>query len=274
MLLLRSFHISSFVLTRRFSHRLASLFRSHSVHELTASEKINFAKVLNLTITEFVVENFIPQFFRVASGGGIVTPLVSDLYASCTLSMGTLKSNTTTSNEGSEDYATDWWNVVCGSCNSENPAEECDGPSFYTISAKSTFGTYLEGYSILGLYILVIGTVAGYIRGAFVQTQVSIWMNDLPRVDVIRELLTQLYLSRLHGDLVLEEEVYREIIDIYRQPSEMFKRTGIYKHWFREDEEGCKKERGDVGGRSGERERGKSVTGEALLQRELEKWAI
>ncbi|GMH59489.1 hypothetical protein TrLO_g7100 [Triparma laevis f. longispina] len=245
-----------------------------SVHELTASEKINFAKVLNLTITEFVVENFIPQFFRVASGGGIVTPLVSDLYASCTLSMGTLKSNTTTSNEGSEDYATDWWNVVCGSCNSENPAEECDGPSFYTISAKSTFGTYLEGYSILGLYILVIGTVAGYIRGAFVQTQVSIWMNDLPRVDVIRELLTQLYLSRLHGDLVLEEEVYREIIDIYRQPSEMFKRTGIYKHWFREDEDEDKKEGGDVGGSSGEREGGRSVTGEALLQRELEKWAI
>ena len=114
--------------------------------------------------------------------------------------------------------------------------------------------------------------------------QVRIWLNDLPRVDVIRELLTQLYLSRLHGDLVLEEEIYREIIDIYRQPHEMFARTGIYRHWFREDEgdnvsEEVEGDEEDEGGREerrirASRKRIKSVTGEALLNRELEKWKI
>ena len=97
-------------------------------------------------------------------------------------------------------------------------------------------------------------------RGSFINTQVNIWMTDLPRVDVLRELLTHLYLSRLHGDLILEEELYREIIDIYRQPSEMFKRTGLYRHWFREEEEGD--------GEEGER----GQFGEALLLRELERY--
>ena len=137
-----------------------------SVHELTDTEKLNFAKVLDGNITEFEVVDLVPAFFRVASGGGIVTPLVDDVYTSCTLSMGTLESNSssTASTEDTE-YHTDWWNVVCGDCNSADPANDCEGPHFYTISAKSTFGIYLEGYSILGLYILVIGTVAGYVRG-------------------------------------------------------------------------------------------------------------
>ena len=106
-------------------------------------------------------------------------------------------------------------------------------------------------------------------------------MNDLPRVDVIRELLTQLYLSRLDGDLVLEEEIYREIIDIYRQPHEMFARTGIYKHWFAEEEDDLDEQEreGDGGGGGGgagskNGKKGKSETGEALLPRELEKWSV
>ena len=105
-----------------------------------------------------------------------MTPLVDDLYTSCTLSMGTLKSNSSSTTSTEEVvHHTDWWNVVCGDCNSVDPANDCEGPYFYTISAKSTFGTYLEGYSILGLYILVIGTVAGYVRGAFVNSQVRSW---------------------------------------------------------------------------------------------------
>ena len=44
-----------------------------------------------------------------------------------------------------------------------------------------------------------------------------------------------MYWARMHKDLHLEEEIFREIIDIYRVPSEIFKRVGIYRHWFDED---------------------------------------
>ena len=57
---------------------------------------VTFPLLISLTLlpfAEFEVEDLVPQFFRVASGGGIVTPLVDDLYTSCTLSMGTLESN-------------------------------------------------------------------------------------------------------------------------------------------------------------------------------------
>jgi hypothetical protein len=70
--------------------------------------------------------------------------------------------------------------------------------------------------------------VAGFVRAAFVNTQVNIWQQDLPGCEVLREMLSDVYLARSHGDLVLEEELFREIIDIYRQPNEIFKRTGMY----------------------------------------------
>tara|TARA_B110000971_G_scaffold193416_1_gene206319 strand:+ start:310 stop:654 length:345 start_codon:yes stop_codon:yes gene_type:complete len=110
--------------------------------------------------------------------------------------------------------------------------------------------------SIVGLYILLIGSVASVVRAGFINTQIKILYEDMPRVDVLRELLNQLYWARMHGDLHLEEEIFRELIDIYRVPSEIFKRVGVYRHWFDEDE--------DV-----ESERGKRTE---MLNRDLKKF--
>ena len=62
--------------------------------------------------------------------------------------------------------------------------------------------------------------------------------DDLPRVEVLKELCETIYLARMYKNLALEEELYRELIDIYRRPeSGIFQRTGPYRHWLREADE-------------------------------------
>ena len=257
---------------------------------LTDEEVVGFGRVLTGNMTAFVVEKFIPKFFRIASGGGVVKFLDGtwpDLASDCIFSMG----NSSMNSQG-------WWNMVCGDneeeCTKEflrngNASDICDGPKFFTVSAKTTFGTYLEGYSVLGLYLLVVGSVAGFVRASFVNTQVNIWQQDLPRVEVLRETLSHLYQARMHGDLVLEEELYREIIDLYRQPEKVFRRTGLYKHWFQDsDDSGRSGSSGEEeGGEGGElrrrkkhkkkkkraRNKFKAKTGKELLEKEMSKYA-
>lgn len=75
------------------------------------------------------------------------------------------------------------------------------------------------------------------------------------RVFVMVEIVD---VARMHQNLVLEEELYREIIDIYRQPTEIYRRTGAYRHWFADDERAPEKYRDFDGGKE-ERRRADEV---------------
>lgn len=46
----------------------------------------------------------------------------------------------------------------------------------------------------------------------------AIICDDLPRVEVLKELCETVYLARMYKNLALEEELYRELIDVYRRP--------------------------------------------------------
>jgi len=190
---------------------------------LTDEEKRQFTHVLTNRNHSFTIEGLIPEFYRLSTSDQS-KPLIQENWKSCQLSMDR-KNNT------------EWWNFHCCDYQSGHVGGGiCDeGPQFHTVSAKITIGSLMEGYSIMGLYIVLIGSVASLVRAGFINTQIKILYEDLPRVDVLRELLNQLYWARMHKDLHLEEEIFRELIDIYRVPSEIFKRVGIYRHWFAED---------------------------------------
>jgi hypothetical protein len=56
--------------------------------------------------------------------------------------------------------------------------------------------------------------------------------DELPRVDVLKELCNTIFLARMYNNLALEEELYRELIDLYRRPQLLYERTGPYRHWM------------------------------------------
>lgn len=89
--------------------------------------------------------------------------------------------------------------------------------------------------------VLAIGR---FVHMSVMNKKYAIICDDLPRVEVLKELCETIYLARMYKNLALEEELYRELIDIYRRPQLLYMRTGPYRHWLREaddDAEGQQK---------------------------------
>ncbi|KAL0224610.1 hypothetical protein RCL1_002522 [Eukaryota sp. TZLM3-RCL] len=90
---------------------------------------------------------------------------------------------------------------------------------FYTHSMKITVG--LGAYAttgLLGLYVSLILGVGRFLRMAFEDSKVQIFVSALPDPDRLIKICKDLFLARSNGDLVLEESIYKEIVRIYRDP--------------------------------------------------------
>ncbi|XP_028926177.1 piezo-type mechanosensitive ion channel component 2-like [Ornithorhynchus anatinus] len=92
---------------------------------------------------------------------------------------------------------------------------------------------FLAGYGITGLYVSVVMVVAKFIREYFNGIPRSIMYEELPNVDRVLNLCTDIFLVREMGELELEEQLFSKLIFLYRSPETMIK-------WTREPEESPK----------------------------------
>uniref|UniRef100_A0A8C9WSH8 Piezo type mechanosensitive ion channel component 1 (Er blood group) n=1 Tax=Scleropages formosus TaxID=113540 RepID=A0A8C9WSH8_SCLFO len=84
---------------------------------------------------------------------------------------------------------------------------------------------FLAGYGIMGLYVSVVLVIGKFVRGFFSEISHSIMFEELPCVDRILKLCTDIFLVRETGELELEEELYSKLIFLYRSPETMIKWT-------------------------------------------------
>ncbi|KAM4691993.1 piezo-type mechanosensitive ion channel component 2-like [Rhinophrynus dorsalis] len=89
---------------------------------------------------------------------------------------------------------------------------------------------FLAGYGIVGLYMSVVLVIGKFIREFFNGISRSIMFEELPNVDRILKLCTDIFLVRETGDLDLEEQLFAKLIFLYRSPETMIK-------WTREKQE-------------------------------------
>jgi hypothetical protein len=123
-------------------------------------------------------------------------------------------------------------------CSYDPQSPDACKPSFYTISSEKTIGSYLSfGYGIVGLYFTVVFTIGRFVHMSVMGMKATVMYDDLPRVDVLKELCDTIYVARMYKNLILEEELYRELIDIYRRPQSLYDRTGPFRHWVGSDED-------------------------------------
>ncbi|KAG7283178.1 hypothetical protein CRUP_000540 [Coryphaenoides rupestris] len=78
---------------------------------------------------------------------------------------------------------------------------------------------------IMGLYVSVVLVIGKFVRGFFSEISHSIMFEELPCVDRILKLCTDIFLVRETGELELEEELYSKLIFLYRSPETMIKWT-------------------------------------------------
>uniref|UniRef100_A0A803TYY0 Piezo-type mechanosensitive ion channel component n=1 Tax=Anolis carolinensis TaxID=28377 RepID=A0A803TYY0_ANOCA len=81
------------------------------------------------------------------------------------------------------------------------------------------------GFSIVGLYMSVVLVIGKFIREFFNGISRSIMFEELPNVDRILKLCTDIFLAREAGELELEEQLFAKLIFLYRSPETMIKWT-------------------------------------------------
>ncbi|XP_064202838.1 piezo-type mechanosensitive ion channel component 2-like [Anguilla rostrata] len=89
---------------------------------------------------------------------------------------------------------------------------------------------FLAGYGIMGLYTTVVLVIGKFVREFFSGISHTIMFEELPCVDRIFKLCTDIFLVRETGELDLEEDLYSKLIFLYRSPETMIK-------WTREKDE-------------------------------------
>ncbi|KAG7455474.1 hypothetical protein MATL_G00257140 [Megalops atlanticus] len=84
---------------------------------------------------------------------------------------------------------------------------------------------FLAGYGIMGLYASVVLVIGKFVREFFSGISHTIMFEELPCVDRILKLCTDIFLVRETGELDLEEDLYAKLIFLYRSPETMIKWT-------------------------------------------------
>ncbi|XP_030581310.1 piezo-type mechanosensitive ion channel component 1 isoform X2 [Archocentrus centrarchus] len=117
----------------------------------------------------------------------------------------------------------EWWDIAIANCHPSS----CGVLPMVIFNDKVSPPSlgFLAGYGIMGLYVSVVLVIGKFVRGFFSEISHSIMFEELPCVDRILKLCTDIFLVRETGELELEEELYSKLIFLYRSPETMIKWT-------------------------------------------------
>ncbi|CAN9500176.1 unnamed protein product [Ophioblennius macclurei] len=168
-----------------------------------------------------LVPHMFPNYIRAPNGAEAkpVSQLYKgdeDDYMNITLS---LTSDRSLNGSGYQE----WWDIAIAGCLSSS----CGVLPMVIFNDKVSPPSlgFLAGYGIMGLYVSVVLVIGKFVRGFFSEISHSIMFEELPCVDRILKLCTDIFLVRETGELELEEELYSKLIFLYRSPETMIKWT-------------------------------------------------
>ncbi|XP_078110731.1 piezo-type mechanosensitive ion channel component 2 [Sander vitreus] len=130
-------------------------------------------------------------------------------------------------NGGSEKKAGQWWVVEECSPVLAFSNHKCHNIEIVVFSDKvspSSLG-FLAGHGIVGLYMSVVLVIGKFVREFFNGISRSIMFEDLPCVDRVLKLCTDIFVVRETGEMELEETLFEKLIFLYRSPETMIKMT-------------------------------------------------
>ncbi|NWV68749.1 PIEZ2 protein, partial [Malurus elegans] len=124
----------------------------------------------------------------------------------------------------SEDGVREWWVLNQLGKRQKMSQESLELFIFSDKVSPPSLG-FLAGYGIMGLYASVVLVIGKFVREFFSGISHSIMFEELPNVDRILKLCTDIFLVRETGELELEEDLYAKLIFLYRSPETMIKWT-------------------------------------------------
>ncbi|AWP09441.1 putative piezo-type mechanosensitive ion channel component 2-like [Scophthalmus maximus] len=130
-------------------------------------------------------------------------------------------------NRTSEKEGGQWWVVEECSPVPTSSQRKCHSIEIVVFSDKvspSSLG-FLAGHGIVGLYMSVVLVVGKFVREFFNGISRSIMFEELPCVDRVLKLCTDIFVVRETGEMELEETMFEKLIFLYRSPETMIKMT-------------------------------------------------
>uniref|UniRef100_A0A673WQI9 Piezo type mechanosensitive ion channel component 1 (Er blood group) n=1 Tax=Salmo trutta TaxID=8032 RepID=A0A673WQI9_SALTR len=121
--------------------------------------------------------------------------------------------------------AQEWWDISIANCPPSTGACGVLPMVIFNDKVSPPSLGFLAGYGIMGLYVSVVLVIGKFVRGFFSEISYSIMFEELPCVNRILKLCTDIFLVRETGELELEEELYSKLIFLYRSPETMIKWT-------------------------------------------------
>ncbi|XP_076734493.1 piezo-type mechanosensitive ion channel component 2 [Maylandia zebra] len=128
---------------------------------------------------------------------------------------------------GTSKEADQWWVVEECSPVVTSSEHKCQSIELVVFSDKvspSSLG-FLAGHGIVGLYMSVVLVIGKFVREFFNGISRSIMFEELPCVDRVLKLCTDIFVVRETGEMELEETLFEKLIFLYRSPETMIKMT-------------------------------------------------
>ncbi|CAG9313414.1 unnamed protein product [Blepharisma stoltei] len=181
----------------------APLFRKTRIfYDMICNEAYN--------ATEFTYDNFYGKIIRLPSAGTFITPepiAVKGFTSDLIIRLHTYKADLS------------YWEV-----GSTGQDFKTIGLKFFMISDHYSPATF--NFSVLTFYISVVYLVARFLRYFVTGGSKNIYVTDMKNAGPLITLCSGIYVSRMRGDLIREEELYYELIDILRSPELVRMMTG------------------------------------------------
>ncbi|RVE70309.1 hypothetical protein OJAV_G00063360 [Oryzias javanicus] len=127
----------------------------------------------------------------------------------------------------SDKEAGQWWVVEECSPVLTSSEPKCSNIEIMVFNDKvspSSLG-FLAGHGIVGLYMSVVLVIGKFVREFFNGISRSIMFEELPCVDRVLKLCTDIFVVRETGEMELEETLFEKHIFLYRSPETMIKMT-------------------------------------------------
>jgi len=198
-----------------------------STVSLQREEQLSLAALLVSNSTNFTttISNISPRFLHLPLTGSVSFYSGASFNASIVLYQ--KFGNTINSSSSSEsDFSIRWWSLR-QTPQSNTPWLSNTGIQLVTISAEAPHGlaaTFAAG-GLLGLYVGLVLSVGRFLR-MWVNSLVSrIYLDDMPNVEKLMKMCEDIFIARQCGDLLLEEYLYRELIDLFRAPARLVEIT-------------------------------------------------
>eukprot|EP00667_Euglena_gracilis_P024922 EG_transcript_28949 len=86
------------------------------------------------------------------------------------------------------------------------------------VPKRSGLGTYFQSLSIMAIYSTFVLTAGRVIRLTLTGSAQRVVLEDMKNPEPLVSLVEDIKLARAEGELGLEEELYEELINIYRSP--------------------------------------------------------